>query len=294
MGADLAGTLAICGRTFEEAEEVLGLGLRRLCFEGPESALQMTAVAQPAILTTSIAVLRGLGEEGIEPDIVAGHSLGEYSALVAAGSLEFADAVALVHKRGTYMQDAVPAGRGAMAAILGLDRDVLAEVCREATSGDEAVSPANFNAPGQIVISGHTGAVRRAIDRARERGARRALELPVSAPFHCPLMEPAAARLAADLLATRFGDLKVPLVANVHARSIQSGEEARRLLLEQVTTPVLWEDCVRTLARMGTTSALEVGPGKVLTGLMKRIEPVIRCEPVGDTAGIAAAKENLA
>ncbi len=292
MGADLAGSFPICRRTFEEAEGVLGIALRRVCFEGPEAELQMTAIAQPAILTTSVAALRALGEEGIEPDVVAGHSLGEYTALVAAGSLEFADAVVLVRKRGSYMQEAVPVGRGAMAAVLGLDRDLMEEVCREATSAGEMVSPANFNAPGQIVISGHAGAVARAIGLSRDRGARRALELPVSAPFHCPLMEPAAMRLAGDLQATRFADLRVPLVANVHARAVQTGEEARQRLREQVTAPVLWEDCVRTLVSMGATRALEVGPGKVLTGLMKRMEPGIRCEPVGDPAGIAAAKES--
>ncbi|HET9481181.1 MAG TPA: ACP S-malonyltransferase, partial [Candidatus Polarisedimenticolia bacterium] len=265
----------------------------RLCFDGPESELQLTAVAQPAILTVSIAALRALSQLGLAPDIVAGHSLGEYSALVAAGVLEFKDAVRLVRNRGLYMQEAVPVGVGAMAALMGLQAADVEIVCREASSGGAGqVAPANLNAPGQTVISGHAAAVDRAIALAQLRGARRAVKLPVSAPFHCALMQPAADRLAEDLMAARFNDLRVPLVANVSASIVRGGEEARSLLILQVTAPVRWEESVNALAEAGVDRALEVGPGKVLTGLVRRIAPGIRCVPAGEAASIAAAKES--
>jgi len=294
MGSDLSGALPICRDTFAEADDALGFALSRVCFEGPEDRLQLTAIAQPAILTASVAVLRALAQRGLAPDVVAGHSLGEYSALVAAGSLTFRDAVVLVHKRGRYMQEAVPVGVGAMAAIMGLDAAAIEEVCANAAGEDgETVSPANMNAPGQIVISGHAAAVDRAVAMAQERGARRAVRLNVSAPFHCALMAPAADRLASDLGATRFADLTVPLVTNVDARPIRKGDEARAALARQVTAPVRWEESVRALAGMDVDRALEVGPGRVLSGLIKRIEPGMTTAPAGDVASLSAAEEFL-
>lgn len=293
MGADLAAGFPVCAETFGEADDVLGFSLSKTCFSGSEQELQLTAIAQPAILTTSVAALRLLAAEGIRPSAVAGHSLGEYSALVAAGSLSFRDALTLVRKRGTYMQEAVPVGVGAMAAIMGLDLERLEQVCREA-SGTTSVSPANLNAPGQVVISGHAEAVERAIALAQERGARRALKLAVSAPFHCALMKPAADRLAVDLAATRFNDLSIPLVANISAEALRSGAQARDGLVRQVTGAVRWEESVRTLASMGVSKVLEVGPGRVLMGLIKRIESSIACAPAGDVASLSSAKEFVA
>lgn len=290
MGADLSREFPVCADTFAEADDVLGFSLSQICFEGSEQELQLTAIAQPAILTSSVAALRVLESEGIRPAAVAGHSLGEYSALVAAGSLSFRDALTLVRKRGTYMQEAVPVGVGAMAAIMGLDLERIEQVCREA-SGATYVSAANLNAPGQVVISGHADAVDRAIALAQERGARRALKLAVSAPFHCALMQPAADRLAADLAATRFDDLSVPLVANISASALRTGAEARTCLIKQVTGAVRWEQSVRTLASMGVNRVLEVGPGRVLMGLIKRIESSIVCAPAGDAASLSSAKE---
>jgi [acyl-carrier-protein] S-malonyltransferase len=294
MGADLAAAHPVCRETFDEADGVLGFDLTRLCLEGPDEELQLTANAQPAILTASVAALRALAESGIAPGVVAGHSLGEYTALVAAGSLTFADALVLVRHRGIYMQEAVPVGQGAMAAVMGLDADATESVCLEAATGGEVVSAANLNAPGQTVISGHAAAVDRAIALAQQRGARRAIRLPVSAPFHCALMKPAAERLARDLEVTRFQDLAVPLVANVTGRTLTSGAEARASLVRQVTAPVQWERSVLTLEAMGARKALEVGPGKVLAGLIKRIAPGLECAPAGDALSIAAAKEFIA
>jgi len=289
MGADLAGRFPVCRETFQEADDRLGFALSRLCFEGPEQELQLTANAQPAILTASVAACRALASQGIKPAVVAGHSLGEYSALVAAGALSLGDAVTLVRHRGTYMQEATPVGVGAMAAVMGLDAAALDEICRRAAGVHEIVSPANLNAPGQTVISGHAAAVDRAIALAQEAGARRAVKLAVSAPFHCALMQPAADRLGRDLAAARFHDLSVPLVANVTAQALRSGDAAREALRRQVTAPVLWEQSVRALRAMGVTRALEVGPGRVLMGLMKRIEPDIALAPAGDAASIEAA-----
>ena len=288
MGKDLAAAYPICRETFQEADDTLGAALSRLCFEGPEPELQLTANAQPAILTASVAALRALAERGVRPDMVAGHSLGEYSALVAAGGLRFPDALRLTRHRGLYMQEAVPVGDGAMAAILGIDLELLREICAQAGG---VVAPANINAPGQTVISGQTAAVDRVIVIAQEKGARRAIRLAVSAPFHCSLMQPAADRLRADLSSTRFEALQVPLVANVTGSPLRTGEEARSALLRQVTAPVLWEQSVRKLSEMGARKALEVGPGKVLMGLIKRIEPGLVCAPAGDVASIEAAKE---
>lgn len=291
MGAALAEADPLCRRTFEEADETLGMALSRICFTGPEDQLQLTAIAQPAILATSVAAWRSLTAAGVRPAAIAGHSLGEYSALVAGGALSFPDALRLVRQRGTYMQEAVPVGQGAMAAVIGLTAEILEGICREASQEGLSVTAANLNAPGQIVISGHAAAVDRAVALARERGAGRALRLPVSAPFHCELMRPAADRLAADLNAATFHDLSVPLVTNVDARPITAAADARSALIRQVTAPVRWEQSVRTLRAMGVSSAIEVGPGKVLTGLMRRIEPEISCLAAGDPASVAAAKE---
>lgn len=296
MGRDLALARTIARDTFDEADATLGFSLSSLCFNGPEDQLQLTANAQPAILTASIAAMRCLSEIGVEPKAVAGHSLGEYSALVAAKVIEFADAVRLVRQRGLYMQDAVPVGRGAMAAVMGLDVAMINSICREASGGSEGrvdggVWPANLNAPGQIVISGDSEAVDRAIELAKSHGARRALRLAVSAPFHCPLMQPAADRLAKDLDGVNFKDPSIPVVANVDAAVVRSGVTAREALARQVTAPVRWEESVRALAAMGGRRAFEVGPGRVLSGLIKRISPELVCDPAGDAAALAEIAE---
>lgn len=269
MGRDAFEADARARSTFEEADEALGYSLSTICFEGPEQTLRLTENAQPAILTVSVALLRCLADRGHKPDLVAGHSLGEYSALVAAGSLEFAEAVRVVHRRGQFMQEAVPVGVGAMAAVLSLDLETLEEVCRQAAQG-QVVEPANLNAPDQIVIAGHAEAVDRACELAQEKGARRAIKLPVSAPFHCRLMNPAQERLAEVLKETAFADLQVPLVNNVEGRLVRRGEEAREGLIRQVSSAVRWTDCLSTLQKQGISRAVEVGPGRVLAGLLKR------------------------
>ncbi len=273
--------------TFEEADRALGFELRRLCFDGPEDALRLTENTQPAILTVSVAVLRILQEAGYAPDFVAGHSLGEYSALVCAGALSLGDAVQIVRKRGRYMQDAVPAGKGAMAAVLGLTADQVTEGCRDA-SASGVVSPANFNAPDQTVIAGDAAAVQRASEILRERGAKRVLPLPVSAPFHCALMMPAQERLSVDLSALEFRDLSVPLVANVDAREVKRGALARENLVRQVCAPVCWVESVRRLVELGASRFVEIGPGRVLTGLVKKIEPRVQACAVDGIRGIEA------
>lgn len=271
MGRDAFEADARARGTFEEADQALGFSLSELCFEGPDETLQLTKNAQPAILTVSVALWRGLQQRGHQPDLVAGHSLGEYSALVAAGSLRFADAVRVVHRRGQFMQEAVPVGVGAMAAVLNLDLETLQEVCRESAQG-QVVEPANLNAPGQIVIAGHVEAVERACRLALEKGAARAVKLPVSAPFHSALMKPAQYRLAEVLEDTEFQDLSVPLVNNVEGRLVRSAEEARRGLVRQVSSTVRWTDCMKTLQEQGMQRAVEVGPGRVLSGLLKRFD----------------------
>jgi [acyl-carrier-protein] S-malonyltransferase len=270
MGKSLADRFPVVREAFEEADVALGFPLSRLCFEGPADALQLTENTQPALLTVSVAAFRVLQEQGLEPDYVAGHSLGEYSALVAAGSLEFADAARLVRKRGQYMQAAVPAGVGAMAALLKLPDGKLDSILAEAAQG-EVVSAANLNSPDQIVIAGHASAVARAIDLAKAAGARRAMLLPVSAPFHCSLMKPAQERLSVDLNATAFRDLTVPLVNNWQANLIRTGAEAREGLYQQVPNPVRWTETIRKLASEGVTRFVEVGAGGVLTGLLRNI-----------------------
>jgi len=271
MGKALAEAHADARRIFEEADDALGFAISRLCFEGPEDQLKLTENTQPALLTVSIAAFAVLSAEGIAPDYVAGHSLGEYSALVAAGSLDFADAVRLVRKRGQYMQEAVPPGVGAMAALLKLPEGKLDGVLAEAAQG-EVVSAANLNSPDQVVIAGHTGAVNRAVELAKAAGARRAVILPVSAPFHCALMVPAQERLRVDLDAINFGDLTFPLINNWQAREIRTGVEAREGLYQQVPNPVRWLDSVRYLASQGVQRCVEVGAGAVLTGMLRNID----------------------
>jgi [acyl-carrier-protein] S-malonyltransferase len=281
MGKTLADRFAVARQTFQEADEALGFPLSKLCFEGPAEALQLTENTQPALLTVSIAAFRVLQEQGLKPDYVAGHSLGEYSALVAAESIEFSDAVRLVRKRGQYMQAAVPPGIGAMAALLKLPEGNLDSILAEAAQG-EVVSAANLNSPDQIVIAGHSAAVQRAVELAKAAGARRAVLLPVSAPFHCSLMKPAQEQLSVDLNATEFRDLAVPLVNNWQAKVIHTGAEAREGLYQQVPNPVRWAESIRKLASEGVTRFVEVGAGGVLTGLLRNINPDLAGSKFGE------------
>jgi [acyl-carrier-protein] S-malonyltransferase len=285
MGKELASNYAIARQTFEEADEALGYKLSELCFEGPEEKLKLTEITQPAILTASIAAWRVLKEKGFRPDSVAGHSLGEYSAHVAAGTLMFADAVRTVRNRGKYMQEAVPVGVGAMAAILGMRLERVGEIAKEAARG-EVCQAANINSPEQVVISGNAGAIGRAIQLATERGAKKAVSLPVSAPFHCALMQPAQDRLATDLRALAFRDPSCPVICNVDAVAVSSAEAARDALIRQVTGAVRWEESVRRLIGSGTSLFIEVGPGKVLWGLMRQIDRSKACLTVGDEASL--------
>ena len=293
MGKDLAEKYPSARRTFEEADEALGYKLSQLCFEGPEEQLRLTEVTQPAILTASIAALRVLEGRMPKPAYVAGHSLGEYSAHVAAGTISFADAVRIVRCRGKYMQEAVPVGMGAMAAILGMDVEKVAAVCRDAAQG-QVCDPANINSPQQIVISGHTAAVERATKLANERGAKRAQLLSVSAPFHCSLMKPAQDRLEADLNALTFQKPVFPVVSNVDAKLISDCDPARDALIRQVTGSVKWDQSMRLLMASGLQTFVEVGPGKVLCGLMRQIDRTRRCANVGDEASLQKALEQLA
>jgi [acyl-carrier-protein] S-malonyltransferase len=281
MGKALASEHDSALRVFEQADEALGFAISKLCFEGPEEELKLTRNLQPALLTVSIAAFSVLRERGVAPDYVAGHSLGEYAALVAAGGLDFADAVRLVRKRGEYMQEAVPPGIGAMAALLKLPDGALPSILEEAAQG-EIVTAANFNSPDQVVIAGHAGAVNRAVELAKAAGVKRAILLPVSAPFHCPLMMPAQQRLATDLEATTFSDLATPLINNWQAREIRSGEDARQGLYEQVPNPVRWSDTIRYLAAQGVTRFVEVGAGAVLTGLLRNIDPSLKGVKFGE------------
>jgi len=293
MGKELAEKYPSAKAAFDEADKALGISVSKLCFAGTEDELKLTANTQPCILTVSVAVHRVLAEKGVEPDYVAGHSLGEYSALVAAGSLNFADAVKLVRKRGQYMQDAVPAGQGAMAAIMGLSPADVAEVCKQAAQG-EICSPANLNSPEQTVISGHPGAVKRAVEIASQKGAKHAVMLAVSAPFHSALMMAAQEKLDKDLKSTTFGELQVPLVTNVDADTIRSGDEARSALVRQVTMPVRWEESMRLLLDEGVNTFVEVGPGRVLTGLMRQIERSVATLNVEDEKSLATTIEKIA
>lgn len=286
MGKTLADAHPEAREIFERADAALGFALSKLCFEGPEEDLRLTENTQPAILTTSIAAWSVLRRH-VQPDFVAGHSLGEYSALVAAGALEFEDAVRLVRKRGRYMQEAVPAGVGAMAALLKLPPGTLDRILAEAAQG-EIVTAANFNSPDQIVIAGHKGAVERAMELAKAAGAKRAVPLPVSAPFHCPLMIPAQQRLRADLDKTHFSDLTTPLVNNWQARLVTTGGDAREGLIEQVPNPVRWVESAELLAAQGVSRAYEIGPGAVLCGLIRQITPAIEAQRFGEEKDLAA------
>jgi len=285
MGKELASNHAIARQTFEEADDVLGYKLSELCFQGPEEKLKLTEVTQPAILTASVAAWHVLQEKGLKPDFVAGHSLGEYSAHVAVGTLTFADALRTVRNRGRYMQEAVPVGVGAMAAILGMAADRVIEVAKDAAHG-EVCQAANINSPEQIVISGNVAAVARAIQLASERGAKKAVSLPVSAPFHCALMQPAQDRLATDLKPLSLQDPSRPVVCNVDATPVSSAEAARDALIRQVTGAVRWDESVRRLIGMGATTFIEVGPGKVLWGLMRQIDRSKTCLVVGDEVSL--------
>ena len=292
MGKELAATFAVARHLFEEADDALGFKLSELCFSGSDADLKLTANTQPAILAASIAVLRVVQQEtGLKADYVAGHSLGEFSALVCAGALSFADAVRTVRARGTFMQEAVPVGTGTMAAMLSIDSDVLEDICREAAQG-EVVSPANFNSPGQIVIAGSVAAVARAIEIAKGRGFRKAMLLPVSAPFHCEMMKPAADRLSAVLDATAVHDMSVPVVANADAAPNSQKERVKPLLVTQVCSPVLWEQSVNAMSALGVASYIELGPGKVLCGLVKRINKEAVLANIEDVAGIRTAGGN--
>jgi [acyl-carrier-protein] S-malonyltransferase len=293
MGKELADKYPVARAVFDEADKALGFSISQMCFAGSEEDLKQTANTQPAILTCSVAIYRILEEKGVTPDFVAGHSLGEYSALVAAGSLKFSDAVKIVYKRGKYMQEAVPAGLGAMAAIMGLSHAVVMDACKRAAEG-QVCSPANLNSPEQTVISGHAEAVKRAVEIGSQLGAKRAVILPVSAPFHCALMMPAQEKLEKDLRKTEFGPLRFPLVTNVDADTETSGDEARDALIRQVTMPVRWEESVRDLSEEGENTFVEVGPSRVLTGLLRQIERSVGTLNVEDEKSLATAVEKLA
>jgi len=293
MGKDLAERFPVARQTFEEADEALGKKLSQLCFEGPEDQLRLTENTQPAILTASVAAWRVLDEKGVKPAFVAGHSLGEYSAHVAAGTISFSDAVRTVRNRGKYMQEAVPVGTGAMAAILGMSVDAVAAVCGDAAQG-EVCEPANVNSPEQIVISGHAAAVGRAVKLAQDRGAKRAIILPVSAPFHCSLMKPAQEKLAVDLQKLKLSAPKIPVVCNVYAKPVEDAESAREAVIRQVTGSVKWSDSVQLLVARGVQTFVEVGPGKVLCGLMRQIDRSKKCLNVEDEASLRKTLEYLA
>lgn len=288
MGKDLTENFKVARDTFAEADDALGFKLSQLCYNGPEEDLKLTMNTQPAILATSIAALRVLqAESDLAPDFLAGHSLGEFSALVASGALTLPDALRTVRSRGRFMQEAVPVGVGAMAAILSVEEDVLANICQEAAQG-EIVAPANFNSPGQIVIAGHATAVNRAIEIAKGRGFRKAMLLPVSAPFHSALMIPAGERLSEVLGQIEISEMKTPVISNVEAKANQDSARIRGLLVAQVSAPVKWDSSVREMVSLGVTSFFEIGPGKVLAGLVKRIDKEVSTANIDDTASLKA------
>ena len=293
MGKDLAERYPVGKQVFEEADDALGIKLSQLCFEGPEDQLRLTENTQPAILTVSVAALRVLNEKGVKPSFVAGHSLGEYSAHVAAGTISFTDAVRAVRNRGKYMQEAVPVGTGSMAAIVGMNIEAVAALCADAAQG-EVCEPANINSPDQIVISGSVGAIERAVRLAEERGAKRAKMLQVSAPFHCSLMKPAQDRLAADLNALSFSAPQIPVIANVFAKPVEDAVSAREALIRQVTGSVNWNESIQLLIARGVQTFIEVGPGKVLSGLMRQIDRTKKALNVEDEASLQKTMEYLA
>ena len=292
MGKDLADRFPVAKQTFDEADAALGSNLSQLCFEGPEDQLRLTENTQPAILTVSVAAWRVLNEKGIKPAFVAGHSLGEYSAHVAAGTLSFTDAVRAVRNRGKYMQEAVPVGTGAMAAIVGMNIDAVTTLCADAAQG-EVCEPANINSPDQIVISGHAAAIERAVKLAEERGAKRAKMLPVSAPFHCSLMKPAQDRLAEDLEALNFSAPQTPVIANVYAKPVEDAVSSREALIRQVTGSVKWSESIQLLIARGVQTFVEGGPGKVLSGLMRQIDRTKKAVNVEDEASLLKTVEYL-
>jgi len=292
MGREVAEKFPIARAAFDEVDSALSFPLSRLCFEGPEEDLKLTENTQPAILTTSVALFRLLEERGIRPDFVAGHSLGEYSALVAAGALTLSEAASLVRRRGRYMQEAVPVGVGAMAAVLGLDLPAVQSVCEKAAQG-QVVSPANLNSPGQIVIAGNREAVERAVPLAKDVGAKRVILLQVSAPFHCALMVAAEERLSTDLDACSFSDLRFPLITNVDAQAIRSGAEARSGVKRQVSRPVRWQETVQRLMDEGVRTFVEVGPGKVLLGMIRSIDKSVTMLNVEDEKSMENAFSGL-
>ena len=290
MGRELSERFPIAAQTFAEADEALGYSISKLCFEGPEESLRLTENTQPAILTVSVAACRVLAEHGVEPMVTGGHSLGEWSAHVAAGTLSFADAVRAVNLRGRAMQQAVPAGEGAMAAVLSLTAEQVAEACAQAAAETgQVVQAANLNSPGQTVISGAKAAVEKAAEICKAKGARRALMLPVSAPFHCTLMQPAQEEVARVLSGLTLADPRIPVAANVSGTLVTTAAEARERLVRQVTGAVRWMDCVRSLAAAGPDLYIEAGPGKVLCGLLKQIDPALKTLNVDDGASLEAA-----
>jgi len=293
MGKNLADRFPVARQTFVEADETLAMKLSQLCFEGPEDQLRLTENTQPAILAVSVAAWRVLDEKGIKPAFVAGHSLGEYSAQVAAGTLSFTDAVCAVRNRGRYMQEAVPVGTGSMAAIVGMDLDTIVTVCADASQG-EVCEPANINSSDQVVISGHAGAIERAVKLAEQRGAKRAKLLPVSAPFHCSLMKPAQDRLSLDLEALNFSPPQIPVIANVYAKPVEDAISSREALIRQVTGSVKWSESLQWLISRGVETFVEVGPGKVLCGLMRQIDRAKKTLNVEDEASLQKALEYLA
>jgi [acyl-carrier-protein] S-malonyltransferase len=292
MGRSLADAFPICRETFAEADAALGEPLSTLCFEGPAERLMLTENTQPAIVAMSTAVARLAASRGLQAAFAAGHSLGEYSAHVAAGTLSFADALRTVRRRGRYMQEAVPVGEGAMAAILGLDADAVGRACEESAQG-EVVTPANLNAPGQVVIAGHAAAVARAGARAKELGARRVMPLAVSAPFHCPLMKPAEDRLAPELRSLAVNDPAFPVVANVDAQPKRTARDSIDALIRQVSSPVRWEDVVKRLVAEGARTFVELGPGTVLAGLIKKIDRGVTVHSVEDENGLGALERGI-
>jgi [acyl-carrier-protein] S-malonyltransferase len=292
MGRALCDAYPSLKQVYDEASSVLGYDVAALCFEGPPERLNLTEFTQPALLVSSIAALKIMEPAAVTPAVVAGHSLGEYTALVAAGGVSFRDAVGLVQKRGRYMSEAVPSGTGLVAALLGLTAEVVREVCRTASAAG-VVAPANFNSPGQIVIAGEKAAVERAIELAKAKGCKKAIPLPVSVPVHTPLMQLAADRLAEDLRAVQWADLKIPLVNNAEARAIDRASEIRPSLIRQLASSVLWDDTVRTMKQLGVATFIEVGPGTVLTGLIKRIMPDATLLNVNDPKSLEITLHSL-
>lgn len=285
MGKDFFDSYDVAKKMFKEADEALGYSIMKMCFEGPEEDLKLTANTQPAILTISCIANEILKEKGVRPEIVGGHSLGEYSALVAAGALGFQDAVALVHKRGAYMQEAVPVGEGGMAAIIGVERGKIVEIC-QAVSKESPVQAVNFNCPGQIVIAGATRGVELAVEKLKAAGAKKAVILPVSAPFHSTLMKPAAEKLAVELDKVAVADAEIPVVANVNARILTNAADIKASLVAQAASPVLWEDCVARMREFGADVLLEAGPGKTLCGFNRRIDKAIKSLNVEDVESL--------